>query len=107
VSVTAGVLVSNGVSVTDQSGGFADVSAAVGYSLLGGGISTASGTNAAGKGINTTIAQLGVGVGTPSFAFGSSNTTVITDPQLIQLYRSQFADFDPFATGSSLLAQGR
>ena len=107
VSVTPAVLVSNGTSVTDQAGGFTDVGAAVGYAYVGGGVSTSSGTNSQGQGINTSMFMVGLGAGTPDVSFGQSNTTVITDPDLIRLYEAQFGDRDPFAAGSSVLAGGQ
>jgi hypothetical protein len=75
VSITTGVLVSNGRSVTDQAGLFTEGAFSTGYGLLGGGSSTASGTTSTGQGINTTIGLIGAGVGTPSLSFGQSTTT--------------------------------
>lgn len=104
-SISAAVLVSNGSDVTDQAGAFTDAAGSVGYGIAGGGASTSSGVNAEGTGINTTLFLLGVGAGTPSISFGGSETIVVTDPQLIQLYRELFRDSDPFGTGSAVLSR--
>lgn len=104
-SITFGYLFSNGMSVTDQAGPFVDFDGSIGYGIVGGGASTSSGTNAQGVGINTTVVTAGVAAGTPvAFSFGKSYTTVVTDEELIKLYRAQFGSVDPFAIGASILA---
>ncbi len=90
-SVGPGVLVSNGRSVTDQAGPFSDSATATGYPGIGVGVTSARGTNSSGQQIDTAIGTLGPGVGFPSITWGSSYTTVITDPDLIYLYQQLFS----------------
>jgi hypothetical protein len=91
-SVGPGVLLSNGFSVTDQAGPFSDSSASTGYTpWFGVGGSSARGTNSNGEQIDTLIVTLGPGAGTPSLTWGSSYTTVVTDPDMLKVYQYLFA----------------
>ena len=84
----AGALWSNGTAVSHRGGPFKDFSASVSYQVVGGGYTYAQGTNSAGDRIDTFVLAGGTGPSSPlSISWGDSTTTVITDPELVAIYR--------------------
>lgn len=73
VSISGGVLFSNGTDVSNQGGAFDAVGGSSGYYLAGWGASAASGTSADGQPISTVIVSVGAGGGSSSAYTGESD----------------------------------